>query len=293
MIALRALAVLIAATLSAVVSVASASGDRAPLFGFASAGSDPSGGAVFEGRIPNHFVADRRLADVYLPPGFSTAKRYPVIYFLHGFWGSPSSFVHGMQLPTVADGLIRSGIVPPFIAVMPPGGPLRRSESANGEWAGVWEDYLVHDVIPWVDAHLPTLPGERVLAGLSAGGFGAVDIGLRHPTLFTTLESWGGYFRPFRDGPFTHASSQALAAHDPTILVRREANRLRAAGMRFFLSTGRSGHGSVKAKWTFEFANELKALHLPVNLWVLPAGQTGHLWRAQLPDAITYAFAAA
>jgi enterochelin esterase-like enzyme len=153
----------------------------------------------------------------------------------------------------------------------------------------VWEEYVVHDVVPWIDSHLATDPTGRSIAGLSAGGYGAVDIGLRHPDLFDTMESWGGYFQPFRDGPFTHATKAMLDAHDPRLLVRREAAALRRRDVRFFLSTGRSGHGDVRASWTFDFARELATLGLSHRLWVLPDSARGHLWRAQLPAAIDYA----
>src|SRR5206468_10463279 len=105
---------------------------------------------------------------------------------------------------------------------------------------GHLERYLVHDVVPWVDGHLPTIPSRagRVLAGLSAGGYGAVDIGLRHPTLFGTLEAWSGYFHPLRAGALVDAGSAELQAHDPSLLAQREAPLLRRLGTRFFLSSG-------------------------------------------------------
>jgi enterochelin esterase-like enzyme len=196
-----------------------------------------------------------------------------------------------MQLPTIADGLIARG-APPFIAVMPVAGP--RIDPNSGEWAGVWEDYLVKDVVPWVDAHLPTIPtaAGRALEGVCAGGFGAVDIGLRHPGLFGTLGSFDGYFAPvFKDGPFVHATEADLLAHDPTALVRREAASLRTSGVRFYVSAG-GDHGAVLARWTVEFAHELKTLRLPYELWRLPKRDAGHFWRATFPSALSYADAA-
>jgi enterochelin esterase-like enzyme len=94
--------------------------------------------------------------------------------------GSPSSIFDAMRLPEVADRLIASGGAP-FIAVMPVAGPTVHPNL--GEWAGVWENYLVDDVVPWVDRNLPTIATARgrALEGVCAGGFGAVDIGLRHP----------------------------------------------------------------------------------------------------------------
>ena len=255
--------------------------------GFTLVRNGPDGGTVWEGRILNQEVNDPRLSDVYLPPGYTSMERYPVVYFLHGFWGSPGSFIHGMHFAEIADAEIASGRAAPFIGVMPPGGPMTKTTS--DEWAGVWETYVIRNVIPWVDTHLAADPSTRAIAGLSAGGYGAVDIGLRHPQLFDTMESWAGYFHPFRDGPFLHADSVMLDAHDPTLLVQREAPMLRRRGVRFFLSTGRSGHGSVAARWTFEYADLLQRLHLRHHLWVLPAKHRGHLYRTQLPAAIDYA----
>jgi enterochelin esterase-like enzyme len=255
--------------------------------------SGPAGGAVWQGRIPDIYAPwDRRPSAIYLPPGYDASRRYPVIYLLHGMRGDPASYWDGLRLAGVADGLISTGEATPFIAVMPVAGPVTHPDA--GEWAGVWEDYVVHDVVPWVDAHLPTIatPQGRALEGLCAGGFGAVDIGLRHPGIFGTLGSWEGYFAPvFRDGPFLHATQAQLAAHDPTLLLRREAVTLRRERVRFYVSVG-GNHGGVLRVWSLEFARELHALDLQHELWLLPPADRGHFWRATFPSALTYAAAA-
>src|SRR5207244_2802252 len=140
----------------------------------------------------------------------------------HGMPGSPEEYVDALRLADTADGLIASAAVRPFIAVLPAAGP---SAHYNGEWAGPWEQYLDHAVVPWVDAHLPTIQGAggRTIAGLSAGGFGAVNTALRSPLLFGRVESWSGYFRPLHDGPFKGADRATLAANDPTELVAAKA----------------------------------------------------------------------
>lgn len=127
--------------------------------------------------------------------------------------------------------------------------------------------------------------------GLCAGGFGAVDIGLRHPGLFGTLGSWEGYFASvFRDGPFVGAGKADLDAHDPALLVRAEAAELRRDGVRFYVSAG-GNHVQILGKWTVDFADELRGLRLPYELWRLPPSERGHFWRATLPSALLYAVA--
>jgi enterochelin esterase-like enzyme len=260
--------------------------------GFALAEQGPAGGTVWTGRVPDPFIpSDRRDTYLYLPPGYSAQARYPVLYLLHGFWGEPSSFIDGLHFDQIADPLIQNGDVRPFIAVMPPGGlPTgTKSERAKGEWAGPSEDFVVHAVVPWATSHLPTIRAARAraIAGVSAGAFGAVDIALRHLGLFGTAESWEGYFQPFRDGPFEHATPPVLAAHNPTLLARNKARAIRRAGLRFFLSTGGS-HGSVKRSWTFDFQRELRSVGIASRLWAQPPG-VPNFGRNQLPAALRYA----
>jgi hypothetical protein len=264
----------------------------APVAGFSLAEQGPAGGTVWTGRIADPFMpSDRRDTYLYLPPGYSPQTRYPVLYLLHGFWGEPSSFIAGLHLDQIADPAIRDCDVRPFIAVMPPGGlpSGTKSQRAKGEWAGASEDFVVHTVVPWADAHLPTIRAKRsrAIAGVSAGAFGAVDIALRHLGLFGTAESWEGYFQPFLDGPFEHASAPTLAAHNPTLLVRKKAWAIRAAGLHFFLSTGGS-HGSVKRSWTFDFQRELRSFGIASRLWAQPPG-VPNFGRNQLPAALKYA----
>jgi enterochelin esterase-like enzyme len=254
---------------------------------FAQIGAGPAGGTLWQGLVPNHEVAGTwRPTVVYLPPGFSRSRRYPVVYLLQGFRGSPYEYVDGVDIAGTADRLISAGTLPPFIAVIPPAGLTPRFA---GEWTGVWENDLIRDVVPWADRNLPTVAtaAGRTLAGLSAGGFGAADIGLRHPGLFGTLESWSGSFTAPHDGSLAHADAAERAAHDPSLLLQREAPLLRRLGMRLFLSAGKDDHADLEAAWNF--AAESAALRVPHRLWLGPGGHDGRFWRAQLATALEYA----
>ena len=242
----------------------------------------PAGGQIWRGAI----AGARRAGMIYVPPDYSRGRRYPVIYLLAGMPGSPWSYVRSLSLASVADTLIARREAAPFVAVIPPAGP---SGHYSGEWAGPWERYLVRRVLPWAGAHL-AVSADRTIAGLSAGGFGAVDIALRHPRLFRRVESWGGYFRPFRDGPLREASPAELAAHDPTLLVRVEAPLVRRLGVRFFVSTG-PGHGHVTAGATLRFARLLRALELRYRLELLARKRDA--WERQLVDGLRWAFESA
>jgi len=61
-----------------------------------------------------------------------------------------------------------------------------------------------------VRTHSSLRVGWLFLAGFSAGAYGSLDIGLRHPGLFGTLESWSGYFRAPHDGSLAGATAGEL-----------------------------------------------------------------------------------
>ena len=276
------------------VASGSASPSPSVLAGFESSAYSSGTGTVLAGTIPGRYAPVDPAGEsyVYLPPGFTAARRYPVVYLLHGMPGTPRIYVGApSHLARVAGELIAAG-ARPFIAVLPYAGPA--THRGRAEWAGRWEDYLVRDVVPWTDSHLPTIrsAADRTIGGLSAGGYGAVDIGLRHPDMFGTLESWSGYFHPLHDGPFVDASAADLAAHDPSLLVRREAARLRRLHTRFELSTDNVGHGPVAPAMTAEFASEVRRLGLPCAVWQVPASVRVPDYPEQLQHGLEYALAA-
>ena len=249
--------------------------------GFSPAGAGPGGGQILRGTFPGTL----RAGYVYLPPNFDPRERYPVVYLLHGMPGSPSEYLYGTQLADFADAAITGDEIKPFIAVLPAAGPDRKY---NGEWAGRWERAVV-GLVPWIDAHLPTIRARdgRVLAGLSAGGFGAVDIGLRHLDLFGTIESWSGYFAPLHDGPFKHATPAELAAHDPVRLVSEEEPVLARLHTRFFISTGPLHSHWAKPSATTGFGDELRSIDLPYTLRVFK-NRKGE-WRNQFDNGLLWA----
>jgi enterochelin esterase-like enzyme len=252
------------------------------LSGFTLLAPAPDGGRILVGTIPG----TPRPSCVYLPPGYDGKRRYPVVYLLHGLPGSPSEYVFGTRLGEFADAGITSGKLRPFIAVMPPAG---QTAHYGGEWAGPWERELLDEVVPWVDSTLPTIASARgrVIAGLSAGGYGAVDIALRNVGVFGTAESWSGYFTPLRDGPFRRATAAMLAANDPAALARTEAPALRAHGLRFFVSTGPFHSARILPSSSLAFARELRSLGLTAAYRAFPLKQGE--WRNQLDAGLDWA----
>ena len=162
----------------------------------------------------------------------------------------------------------------------------------NGEWAGPWEQALIWTV-DWTDANLPTIASAdgRVLAGLSAGGFGAMDIGLRHPSVFGRIEAWSGYFQPLLDGRSSTPRGSCSLRNDPTRLaVSGSARCSRRRHTRFFVSSGPAHSHWFRPTESVDFARELRSLGLPAELRLFP-DRKGE-WRAQLDAGLAWAFPA-
>ena len=245
----------------------------------------PAGGSVWQSRISTSVVPGARPIAVYMPPGAKPGGHYPVLYALHGIPGSPYSIVVAFEFARIADNEIAHHRCRPFIGVMPWAG---RGRSFNGEWTGVWERYVLGDVVPWVDAHLPTRadPDSRAIAGFSSGGYGAVDIALRHPGVFGTVESWSGFFAPPRNGSLADADAGELALHDPRQLVVDEGDSLRRDGVRLYMLAASGEEGDAARA----FGRQLDRFGIPNRVRVAKRGSGAKLVKAGLPAALDYAF---
>jgi S-formylglutathione hydrolase len=142
--------------------------------------------------LANNMVGEptERTIQVYLPPSYnSSEKRYPAVYYLPGF-GDGTMF--GIALPGGLDALMESGQVEEMIIVIASGGSrVGGSFYVNSPVTGNWEDYIAEDVVGYVDEHFRTLPQaeSRGITGHSMGGFGALNIAMHRPDVFSAVYS--------------------------------------------------------------------------------------------------------
>ncbi len=122
--------------------------------------------------------------NVYLPDGYKDGTtRYPVVYLLHGASGDEHDWTRKGSAVETLDALIRRGLMRPSIAVMPSIGP--QSWFADGAVYKM-ETALINELIPHVEQRYRagTARSERGIAGLSMGGYGALNLSLKHPQRF-------------------------------------------------------------------------------------------------------------
>ena len=66
-------------------------------------------------------TGNKRPAVVYLPPGYSSARKYPVLYLLHGIGGNENHWTQFGKADAILDNLIADNKALPMIIVMPNG----------------------------------------------------------------------------------------------------------------------------------------------------------------------------
>jgi enterochelin esterase-like enzyme len=126
---------------------------------------------------------------IYLPPSYErdTARRYPVIYWLHGGFGNARQ---GDWAVEHLDRGIRAARLPEVIVVLPQALPVGWYVNSKDGKRPV-ADVVIKDLIPHVDATYRTIAGRegRGIEGMSMGGYGALHLGMKHPTLFGAISA--------------------------------------------------------------------------------------------------------
>ncbi len=142
-------------------------------------------------------VGTTRKMNVYTPPGYSSEKKYPVLYLLHGIGGDETEWQRFARPDVLFDNLIADGKAVPMIVVMP-NGRAQKNDSAEGNVMAsapafaVFEKDLLDDVIPAIESRYSVQADRenRALAGLSMGGGQSLNFGLTNLDTF----AWVGGF---------------------------------------------------------------------------------------------------
>jgi enterochelin esterase-like enzyme len=220
---------------------------------------------------------------VYLPPGYANhpAKRYPVLYLLHGFPGRPLAFLLTVRMGVVEDSLVAKHKAQPLILVLPFGstGTFTDKEWANGQgpYEG-WRSFVSRDVVRAIDARYRTIASRsgRAIGGLSEGGYGAINIVLHEPREFSLAESWSGYEVAARNHSIFGRELQGLEPNSPLDLLHAAAPTLRRLRTYFWFYTGKD---DALRRENGTFASALAAARVPHTYLELRGGHNWALWR--------------
>lgn len=219
---------------------------------------------------------------ILLPESYSTVRRYPVLYLLHGLWGSEQDWPTKTRIEEYTSRYS-------MIVVMPDAG---NSWYINSQAAGQdrYEDFMTIDLPRFVASHYAADTTHQAIAGLSMGGFGAFMLALRHPGMYRFAGSLSGaidiprriaggetIIRP--EDPPLFGSRDSCLAHDVLTLLRPDAV---AASPYFYAAVGIQDEYRTFLPFHREWTDSLRALGFRYEYHELPGRHSWEFWDQQI-----------
>ena len=212
---------------------------------------------------------------IYLPPDYDqSTMRYPVVYWMHGAFGQPSS---ATPIAKRLDTALRKGEARELIIVscFDPTGLSMWTDSKDGRLP--MEQVLVDELIPHIDANYRTISNRsgRGVEGFSMGGYGAAFLGLKYNELFSSVSILAGALhtpetlRERRPAIFENVFSADLeyaAAQSPWTVLDKNADKARGrTSFRVFV-----GADDLLLEWNRDYHAKLKDLGIEHDWGVVP-----------------------
>ncbi len=218
--------------------------------------------------------------NIWLPPCHDpVANKYPALYLIQGSaYQLGQWLVHGA--PQTAEQLINSGLVKPFIVVMPGSdmwiagqGKYMWSEQGPNSWEGVIVDYL----LPMIEQKYGAQPNResRAIGGISRGAYWSLEIGFSHPELFNAVAG------------HSPATSKDILINEPInfsmLKFAPDVDSLKT--LRIWLDAGDTDWARTGME---TLAKELKANGIPFIKSIGRGGHEDDLWTSRIYDYMTF-----
>jgi putative tributyrin esterase len=236
-----------------------------------------------------------------LPPSYDSdkARRYPVLYFLHGLGGNEQMFVSTGGWNIVED-LWEEHNIGEFLIVTPNGGTSFYINSRDGRER--YESFLIDEFLPFIAHQYRTKAGRqsRGIAGISMGGYGALHLAFRHPDLFAAVSAnSAALFEKLPNVSFTNPRQSALlrvlrvfgTPPDPDFWNENSpltlARTARLAGLKIYFDCGTEDDYGFE-KGAQELHNILASRGIPHEFHLYPGGHDWQYFAAHLPASLEF-----
>jgi enterochelin esterase-like enzyme len=240
----------------------------------------------------NGFAATTNVA--YLPPQYFTnpGARFPVVYLFHGTPGKAADWFHGGQAASEGQAVAKAGHPAILVAAQMSRDWTDDPECVDGAVEKV-ESHLLTRVIPAVDTALRTRPDRsaRTFAGISAGGYCALNLGLRNRAVAATIIDMSGETAPTHTGGATvlfgrnnPVAPQLIAENSP---AHYGPNLPAGPATRIWFDSGTSDKSIMRQM--SDLAHTLEAKGMDVCWRIRPGGHNYRVWTAALYEALPWA----
>ncbi len=145
--------------------------------------------SIVYGTLKSKLVGEELSYRAILPNGYiDSSRKYPVLYLLHGLFGSCENWIELTRLAELAG---RRNL----IVITPEGKDAWYVDSATTA-SDRFESYIVEELMPETEREFK-IDGRRemrAIVGNSMGGYGAIKFGLKYPCQFAFAGSFSGAF---------------------------------------------------------------------------------------------------
>ncbi|MBL7850333.1 MAG: esterase family protein [Cyclobacteriaceae bacterium] len=186
--------------------------------------------------------------EIFTPPDLDRSKTYPLLVLNDG------QDSEKVRVKSTVEKLVSEDAIPAIIVagitagdrMQEYGVAYRHDYHGRGKHAKAYSEYLIKELIPYLDYRYPTATtaSQRAIAGYSLGGLSAMDIAWNHPNQFGKVGVFSGSFwwRKRDSGSFFYSDYRDRLMH---LQVRR--GRLKP-GMKFWFQTGTLDEDSDRNK---------------------------------------------
>lgn len=248
--------------------------------------AEPEQGRYLRVTIPGPQGDEGHNALVWLPAGYlsHTERYYPVVLAFAGVPGSILAYSEeGMDIGRVIEELSGQRRMREAIVVVPDVFPENLDtecvDAADGSVRT--ESWLTGSVVPWITTNLRAVGDRQAWAtlGLSAGGWCATMLTMRHPDLFGHAVSMAGYFSPTFDG--TAYRPENDPAYDLADIAAR-----RAPEVRLWFWVAKDDQMPYESLLDFEL--DVRAPTSLTSTLLEAGGHTPAVWTSGLPVGLTW-----
>ena len=263
--------------------------------------ADDRAGYTEKIEIPSALLGKSITSFIYLPYGYDDTKAYPTLYYMASAGGSAYTVMNQFDIARAADRLLEDGEIASMIIVAlgvdfsfginsadVPDTRTFESERVYNFAEGPYEDYIVQEAIPYIDAHYAAHHDRafRFIGGYSMGGFAALHVGFRNPGLFSKI---GGHSPTlFMDTYITPGIDRWMFPTEQDRLARdpmRLAETADLSEMRVYLDTGAS---DVNYEACQTLAQKLTGRGVDATFTVLPGSHGFSYCREHMPEYLRF-----
>ena len=150
---------------------------------------------------PLHDPVVRHVA-VFVPDQITNTAGIQVVYYLPGYGGSSENFIKNGEIWRAFTQKLAAEITPVLLVVVDGRNRWGGSQYLNSTAQGNYADYICDEIVPLVETRylITTNKPQRIIAGHSSGGFGALRLGMLRPQLFDGVVA----LSPDSDFPLSH-----------------------------------------------------------------------------------------